>query len=189
MSSFSIFPSLTAGRFAASAALALALAATGAGAAEFSFVEGKVNAKDVKGDFDCSQVRLERFDARRDAISGSWYDNYGSGNIDFVIKKNAIEADMYGVEIDGVFAKTERVGRDLHVTFEISHEDGSCELAFVLPGVIAGGTQAASVGSGPVSTPKPVAQPALPSPAADLAKDLAAWRTGEESTRIEDMKG
>jgi hypothetical protein len=34
-----------------------------------------------------------------------------------------------------------------------------------------------------------VAQPALPSPTADLAKDLAAWRAVEKSTRIEDMQG
>jgi hypothetical protein len=76
------------------------------------------------------------------------------------------------------------------VKFEVSVEDeGVCDLAFVLPGVIAGGTQTASVGSGPVPTLKPVAQPALPSPTADLAKDLAAWRAVEKSTRIEDMQG
>ena len=106
-----IFHALSARRLAAIAAIPLALAATGAGAAEFSFVEGKLDAKDVKGDFDCSQVRLEKFDARGDAISGSWYDNYGSGNIDIVIKKNAIEADIYGMGIEGVLRR--RSGSDV----------------------------------------------------------------------------
>ena len=87
MASLSIHPSLTVGRFAASAAIALALSVPSAEAAEISFVEGKVEAKEFTGSGDCSRVTLERFDARGDVISGSWYDpTGGSGYIEIIIK-------------------------------------------------------------------------------------------------------
>ena len=72
MTALFIIPSLTLRRLAAFAAFAFALAATGAGAADISFVEGRLDAKEVKGSGECSRMTLESFDARGDVISGSW---------------------------------------------------------------------------------------------------------------------
>ena len=66
-------------------------------------------------------------------------------------------------------------------------------MAFVLPGVLAVGTQAASVDLTPAPAPKPAVlpPPALPSPAAaeNLARDMAAWRAVGKSPLIEDFQG
>ena len=148
MSALSLFRTMTVRRLAAIAALTLALAASAAGAAEVIFVEGKFDAKEVEGTGECTRIRLEQFHALGNVISGSWYHPIAIGEIEIVIKNNAIDADLSGVEIDGVTSTTERVGQDLHVAFDISTEDeGACDLAFVLPGVIASDTQAASVPS------------------------------------------
>ena len=235
MPALSIFHGVSVRRFAAFAIVALA--ATGAGAADISFVEGRIDAKEVQATGECSRMTLERFAARGDVIFGSWYHPYGLGNIHIAIKGNAIDADLSGTEIDGATATTERVGRDLHVAFEISGDDEACELAFVLPSVIAEGgdgqlkgiqgqsqvqalkqlldlgiidkqeyesrkqgalgqvtgsaAPAPKPAARPAPAPAPAAGPALPSPkaAADLARDMAAWRAVENSARIEDIQG
>ena len=192
MSALSLFPSLTLKRLAAVVAIPLALAATAAGAAEISFVEGRIDAKEVEASGECSGVTLERFDARKDVISGSWYYAYGLGTIEIFLKKNVIDANLSGMEIDDATATTEWVGRDLHVNFDISvAEEGTCDLAFVLPGVLADGPRVASRDLTPAPAPEPAPRPALPSPqaAAGLAKDMAAWQTVQKSTRIEDFQG
>ena len=138
---------------AAFAAFAFALAATGAGAADISFVEGRLDAKEVKGSGECSRMTLESFDARGDVISGSWIHPYALGNIDIAIKGNAIDADFSGMWIDSATATTERVGRDLHVMFDVSVEgEGPCEVAFVLPGVIADAPTTVAVSPSPSPT-------------------------------------
>ena len=54
MTALNIFPSLTVRRLAVFAAFAFALVATGAGAAEITFVEGRVYAKESKGTDNCT---------------------------------------------------------------------------------------------------------------------------------------
>ena len=180
MQALPISPPLSVMRLAACLAAAVTLAASVAGAAQISFVVGTVDAKGVTGGNQCASIEVKTFTAREGDISGAWEHPRAYGEIRVSAGDGKVDADFSGDYIDGSMMAANIVGADIHLRFDITHEWGGCELALILPGVIAGQEEEAAA-----NAPKSGAPPM----AADMARDLGTWQGVQNSTNAADFEG